>query len=83
MTQLNTLPQGSRSSTGPNPRSQSGMDRVVEQTPWQKYRKLVTWIGTTILALLAFWYFNPDSGRTLRIQNDRYRNFHGKYRCIR
>jgi len=47
------------------------MDRVVEQTPWQKYRKPVTWIGTAILALLAFWYFKPDSGRTLRIQNDR------------
>ncbi|MCP4048397.1 MAG: efflux RND transporter periplasmic adaptor subunit [Gammaproteobacteria bacterium] len=47
------------------------MDRVVERTPWQKYRKPVTWVGTAILALLAFWFFKPDSGRTLRIQNDR------------
>ena len=50
---------------------QSGMDRVVEKTTWQKYRKPVTWGVTALLALLLFWYFKPDAGRVLRVQNDR------------
>jgi HlyD family secretion protein len=47
------------------------MDRVVEKTTWQKYRKPVTWGVTASLALLLFWYFKPDAGRVLRVQNDR------------
>ncbi len=71
MTQPNKPPQGSRSSTGPHARPQSGMDRVLEQTPWQKYRKPFTWIMAAILALLVVWYFKPDGGRALKVQNDR------------
>jgi len=52
-------------------RDQSGMDRVVEKTTWQKYRKPVTWGGFALLALVLFWYFKPDAGRVLRVQNDR------------
>ena len=54
-----------------NKRDQSGMDRVVEKTPWQKYRKQVTWGGTALLALFVFWFFKPDAGRALKVQNDR------------
>jgi HlyD family secretion protein len=52
-------------------RDQSGMDRVVEKTTWQKYRKPVTWGVIALLALVLFWYFKPDAGRVLRVQNDR------------
>jgi len=52
-------------------RDQSGMDRVVEKTTWQKYRKPVTWGVVALLALVLFWYFKPDAGRVLRVQNDR------------
>jgi HlyD family secretion protein len=52
-------------------RGQSGMDRVVEKTTWQKYRKPVTWGVIALLALILFWYFKPDAGRVLRVQNDR------------
>ena len=47
------------------------MDRVIEQSPWQQYRRPLTWAGIALLALLAFWYFKPDGGRALKIQNDR------------
>ena len=47
------------------------MDRVVEKTTWQKYRKPVTWGVSALLALVLFWYFKPDAGRVLRVQNDR------------
>ena len=52
-------------------RDQSGMDRVVEKTTWQKFRKPVTWGVVALLALVLFWYFKPDAGRVLRVQNDR------------
>ena len=52
-------------------RGQSGMDRVVEKTTWQKYRKPATWGVVALLALVLFWYFKPDAGRVLRVQNDR------------
>jgi len=52
-------------------RRQSGMDRVIEKTTWQKYRKPAAWIGAVILALILFWYFKPDGGRALKVQNDR------------
>ena len=47
------------------------MDRVVEKTPWQKYRKPIGWGGTVLLALLAIWFFKPEAGRALKVQNDR------------
>jgi HlyD family secretion protein len=52
-------------------RGQSGMDRVLEKTPWQKYRKPVTWGGAVLLALFLLWFFKPDAGRALKVQNDR------------
>jgi hypothetical protein len=54
-----------------NERRQSGMDRVIEKTPWQQYRKPMIWGGVILLALAVFWYFKPDSGRALKVQNDR------------
>lgn len=54
-----------------NIRRQSGMDRVIEKTTWQKYRKPAAWIGAALLALILFWYFKPDGGRALKVQNDR------------
>jgi len=52
-------------------RSQSGMDRVVEKTPWQKHRKKISWGAAALLALLAIWFFRPDPGRALKVQSDR------------
>jgi len=52
-------------------RRQSGMDRTIERTAWQKYGKSVGWAVTALLALIVFWYFKPDGGRALKVQNDR------------
>jgi HlyD family secretion protein len=52
-------------------RDQSGMDRIVEKSTWQKYRKPVTWGAIALLALTAFWFMKPDAGRALKVQNDR------------
>jgi HlyD family secretion protein len=60
-----------RHQSSSNERRQSGMDRVIEKTPWQKYHKPATWIAGVVLALLAFWFFKPDAGRALKVQNDR------------
>jgi len=54
-----------------NPRSQAGMDRAIEKTRWQKYRKPLTWGGLVLLILLVFWYLKPDAGRALKVHNDR------------
>ena len=55
----------------PNARRQSGMDRVIEQTAWQKYRKPAIWAGTVLAALLTFYFFKPEAGRALKVQSDR------------
>ena len=47
------------------------MDRVVEQSNWQKYRKPLISVGTVLLALSVFWYLKPDAGRALKVQNER------------
>ena len=52
-------------------RNQSGMDRVIEQTPWQKYRKQATWGITAGIALFLIWFLKPEAGRALKVQNDR------------
>ena len=54
-----------------NPRRQSGMDRVVEKTTWQKFKKPVTWGGTVFVAVVLFFAFGPEEGRALKVQNDR------------
>ena len=55
----------------PQSRAQSGMDRVIEKSTWQKYRKPATWAVIVVLALFAFWFLKPDGGRALKVQNDR------------
>lgn len=47
------------------------MDRVVEQSNWQKYRKPLILVGMVLLALSVFWFLKPDAGRALKVQNDR------------
>jgi HlyD family secretion protein len=47
------------------------MDRVIEKSSWQKYRKPMTWGSVAVLALFAFWFLKPDAGRALKVQNDR------------
>jgi HlyD family secretion protein len=47
------------------------MDRVIEQSNWQKYRKPLISVGTVLLALSVFWVLKPDAGRALKVQNDR------------
>jgi len=54
-----------------NPRNQAGMDRVIEKSTWQKTRKPVTWAAVALLAAMLFWFFMPDAGRALKVQNDR------------
>jgi len=54
-----------------NARRQSGMDRVIEKTPWQKHRQKIVWAAVLILAVGLFWYFKPAAGRALKVQNDR------------
>lgn len=52
-------------------RRQSGMDRVIEKTPWDKYRRPATWGILALLAVVAFLVFKPDAGRALKVENDR------------
>ena len=51
--------------------SHVGMDRVIEKTPWQKYRKPVSWAAIALVGSIAFWYLLPDSGRVLKVLDDR------------
>jgi len=54
-----------------NARRQSGMDKVIEKTPWQQHRQKAIWAVLLILAIGLFWYFKPAAGRALKVQNDR------------
>jgi len=56
---------------GRSHRRQSGMDRAIEKTGWQKHGKLAIWALLAILAVGTFFTFKPDGGRALKIQNDR------------
>ena len=56
---------------GRQDRSQSGMDRIIEKTWWQKHRRHLTWAAMAVLALAAFLFFKPDAGRALKVENDR------------
>lgn len=49
----------------------SGMDRVVEKTPWQQYRKFIIYGGGAVTLLLMILIFMPEGGRALKVQNDR------------
>jgi HlyD family secretion protein len=48
-----------------------GMDRVIEKTPWQKHRKLLTWGAMGVLGSIVLWIFMPTSGRVLKVLDDR------------
>ena len=52
-------------------RNQSGMDRVIEKSSWQEYRKPLISVAVVLLALSVFWFLKPDAGRALKVQNDR------------
>ena len=52
-------------------RNQSGMDRVIEKSRWQEYRKPLISVAVVLLALSVFWFLKPDAGRALKVQNDR------------
>jgi len=56
---------------GQQDRSQSGMDRVIEKTWWQKHRKQLTWAVAVVLAIIVFLFLKPDAGRALKVENDR------------
>lgn len=51
--------------------AQSGMDRRIEKSAWQRHRKSMIWAGALLLALVAVWYLRPDAGRALKVENDR------------
>lgn len=60
------------SATKDNPEhAQSGMDRRIEKSAWQRHRKSMIWAGALLLALVAVWYLRPDAGRALKVENDR------------
>jgi HlyD family secretion protein len=52
-------------------RDQSGMDRIIEKTWWQKHRKHLVWAGIALLAIVLFLLLKPDAGRALKVANDR------------
>ena len=52
-------------------RRPSRMDRVIEKTPWEKYRRPATWGVLALLAVVAFLVFKPEAGRALKVENDR------------
>jgi len=54
-----------------NIRRQAGMDRVIEKTPWQQHKQKIIWAVTLVLAVVLFWFFKPDAGRALKVQNNR------------
>ena len=54
-----------------NSRRQDGMDRVIEKSPWQQHKQKAIWAGALVLAVVLFWFFKPDAGRALKVQNDR------------
>jgi HlyD family secretion protein len=54
-----------------NIRRQAGMDRVIEKTPWQQHKQKIIWAVALVLAVALFWFFKPDAGRALKVQNDR------------
>jgi HlyD family secretion protein len=54
-----------------NIRRQAGMDRVIEKTPWQQHKQKIIWAVALVLAVVLFWFFKPDAGRALKVQNDR------------
>lgn len=47
------------------------MDRVIEKSSWQEYRKPLISVAVVLLALSVFWFLKPDAGRALKVQNDR------------
>jgi HlyD family secretion protein len=47
------------------------MDRIIEKTWWQKRRKLLTWGTGAVLLLAAVWSLAPETGRALKVENDR------------
>ncbi len=57
--------------TSSNTRRQSGMDRVIEKTPWQQHRQKIIWAAVLVLAITLFLFLKPEAGRALKVQNDR------------
>jgi HlyD family secretion protein len=52
-------------------RSQVSMDRVIERSAWQKYRKQAVWAAMVLIGITSIAILMPDSGRVLRVQDDR------------
>lgn len=51
--------------------SHASMDRVIEQTAWQKHGNRVLWGGVSIAVVIALWVLVPDGGRVLKVMDDR------------
>jgi HlyD family secretion protein len=49
----------------------TGMDRTIEKSTWQTLRKPVVWGVSLLATAFLIWWFMPDSGRSLTVQNDR------------
>ena len=43
-------------------REQSGMDRVIEKTPWQQHKLKIIWAVGLVMAVVMFFIFKPDAG---------------------
>ncbi len=50
--------------------TQSGMDRVIELTPWKKYRNRIVWSLVIPVFIIAYWLLKPEEGRVLKVQNN-------------
>jgi len=53
------------------PAYSSGMDKVVEKTLFEKWKKPIFYSGGALFILTLVLVFMPEGGRVLRIQNDR------------
>ncbi len=56
---------------GGSPSHLSGMDRVVEKTLFEKWKKPIIYGGGAVIILILVLVFMPEGGRVLKVQNDR------------
>lgn len=54
-----------------NPSHLSGMDKVVEKTLFEKWKKPIFYGGGALVVLILVFVFMPEGGRVLKVQSDR------------
>jgi HlyD family secretion protein len=49
----------------------AGMDRVIEKSSWQRYRKYLVWSVLALAGAITIWMIMPEGGRVLKVLDDR------------